>query len=334
MAAGRYTRGMTEPVDPDRAAILARRRRFIALAIGGLSTGCTPDESASEGGTTTVASSATESSTSSGVTTETGIDPDPDPDPSTSGSGFVPPTPRPCLSECDPYMQDCPEGEKCIPYASAGENWDANKCVPVEGDKGVGEPCTYDEVVTATDDCDQDSHCWQLQLEDGVFAGVCTAFCGGTADDPNCAEGLTCLIANEGSITACVAACDPLAQDCGEGLGCAWDSQAFSCMVTSAGLAAGEPCGFANDCAPGSVCIDAEASLACEGAACCVDYCDLTAPDACADPQLECAAMFAEGRAPEGLESVGLCVAPGACDEDELPGCSEHPIADNLEVPS
>ena len=30
--------------DPDRAAILARRRRFIALALGGLSTGCSPGD--------------------------------------------------------------------------------------------------------------------------------------------------------------------------------------------------------------------------------------------------------------------------------------------------
>jgi hypothetical protein len=97
--------------------------------------------------------------------------------------------------ECDPFAQDCPEGEKCVPYASTGETFNANKCVPVTGTAEPGDACTHDGDVVATDDCDAQSVCWN---------GTCAPFCDGTADDPVCSEGSWCLIGYEGSVNLCL----------------------------------------------------------------------------------------------------------------------------------
>ena len=71
------------------------------------------------------------------------------------------------IVECDSFEQDCPEGEKCVPYGSTGGNWDANKCVPVMGDQEPGEPCWWGGVVEATDNCDETSACWDVWDVDG-----------------------------------------------------------------------------------------------------------------------------------------------------------------------
>ncbi len=42
------------------------------------------------------------------------------------------------LSSCDSWSQDCPDGERCVAYASSGATWDANKCVEIKGDKKMG----------------------------------------------------------------------------------------------------------------------------------------------------------------------------------------------------
>jgi Mg-chelatase subunit ChlD len=102
-------------------------------------------------------------------------------------------------SGCDPFMQDCPEGEKCVPYASSGGALDANKCVPVTGEGEPGDPCTYAGVVEATDDCNAVGICWDVQMS----MGTCAGFCEGTSDAPVCPQGFGCLIANEGSVAVC-----------------------------------------------------------------------------------------------------------------------------------
>jgi hypothetical protein len=210
-----------------------------------------------------------------------------------------------------------------VPYASTGETWDANKCVPIQGDKPAGEPCVYGGTLEATDDCNESTYCWGVQDVEGVPTGVCTSFCEGSADDPSCAAGAVCLLANEGSINLCIPQCDPLLQDCGDGFGCAWLGEEFGCLVTVDGQAVGEPCGYANDCVPGTVCLDADASASCVGAACCVDYCAVDSPESCPDPELECVGLFVDGRAPVGLETLGACVVPGVCGGEDL-GCLEH----------
>jgi hypothetical protein len=231
-------------------------------------------------------------------------------DPTTTGV-FVPDDDIGGVSECDPFMQDCPDGEKCVPYGSTGGNWDANKCVPVTGSGAAGDSCTYGGVVEATDDCDANSHCWDVMDVDGMNVGVCTQFCSGTADDPMCPPSTSCLIANDGSINLCIQNCDPLLQDCNAGLACFWANGNFNCIFTTQDIPTGEPCGYINDCVAGNLCADAANLPACNGSACCASYCSISDPT-CPDAATECAPFFEEGMAPPGYEDVGVCLLPGA----------------------
>jgi hypothetical protein len=220
--------------------------------------------------------------------------------------GFVPDDDVGGVSSCDPWAQDCPEDEKCVAYASSGGTWDANKCVPIHGDGQTGDPCTYDGNVESTDDCGADS--WCLSSE-GV--GICTAFCSGSPDDPECAPGSSCSIANDGSINLCLPTCNPLLQDCPvDGDSCFWDGGgSFVCVHATQEIPAGEPCGFINDCVGGTICLVPEALPNCEGDSCCGEFCDLGDPT-CTIMGTECSAFFEEGTAPPGYEDVGVCVVP------------------------
>ncbi|KIG17433.1 hypothetical protein DB30_03352 [Enhygromyxa salina] len=214
-------------------------------------------------------------------------------------------------TQCDPWAQDCPEGEKCVPYGSTGGNWDANKCVVVDGDGQPGDSCTYTGTASASDSCGADSHCWDVMDVDGQAVGVCTPFCDGSPDDPICGPGTSCLVANEGSITLCIETCDPLLQACDEGLGCFWANNDFNCIFTAGDIAESEPCGFVNDCAPGLLCTAGDVLPACAGSNCCTAYCDLASPE-CPVEGTECSPFFEEGLAPPTYEDLGLCILPGA----------------------
>ncbi len=210
---------------------------------------------------------------------------------------------------CDPFAQDCPKGEKCVPYSSAGSTWDANKCVPVLGDRGAGEACHYAGLIVATDDCDATSLCWNVEDVDGELIGTCAPFCTGTADAPMCPVGYQCLINGEGSIALCKSTCDPLIQDCDEGLGCFFDGAGFVCAATTTDIPAGEPCGFINDCAKGNVCVEAATLPSCADPACCTPFCDLNGlgSECEALPGTMCLPLFAQGEALPGYEHVGVC---------------------------
>jgi hypothetical protein len=212
--------------------------------------------------------------------------------------------------DCNPFQQDCAEGDKCVPYASSGGTWDANKCVPVLGSQSAGEPCTSDGIVEATDDCDATSFCWNVEEVDGEMLGTCFDFCQGSADMAECPEGYYCPISSDGAINLCFQTCDPIAQDCQDGFGCYWGGVAFTCIFTvEPGIADGQPCGYVNDCLPGSYCIDASFIPACTGPACCSPFCDLGLGDAqCATvPGTSCTPFWELGEAPRGDEHVGIC---------------------------
>jgi hypothetical protein len=288
--------------------------------------GCAKDDTGADSGAATATASATNgTSASSGDgdgDAETGTTGDTtttttttDGSTSLTTMGFVPDEDFAGVSECDPFAQDCPEGEKCVPYGSTGGNWDANKCVTVMGDGVAGDTCTYGGTTEATDDCDADSHCWDVMDDgNGNLVGVCTPFCTGTADDPVCPPSTSCLIANEGSITLCIATCDPLVQDCGEGLACFWANNGFNCIFTTQDIPLGEPCGYINDCVAGLICLDATVLPSCGGSACCGSFCDTADTDNCDSlvPGTECTAFFEMGMAPPGYENVGVCIVPGA----------------------
>jgi hypothetical protein len=186
--------------------------------------GTSVGESSSTTSDSTTSDSTTSSDTTTSDTTETNqTSTTTETDTGVTTQGFVPVTEFGNEScQCDPFLQDCPEEEKCVAYASprADGIFDCVKCVEILGDGEPGEPCVYGGTLEATDDCGPASYCFNVMDVDGQSIGECMPFCEGTPDDPICPMGTDCLIANHGDINLCVATCDPLMQDCAPGLGC------------------------------------------------------------------------------------------------------------------
>ena len=251
----------------------------------------------STGDTATEGMSSTDTDSSTSDTTSAG------------GSFYAGPNDLPSEpGTCDPIAQDCPEGEKCVPYANGGSVWNADKCVPVLGDKGPGEECVLDGVMEGTDNCGSDSYCWAFEADDNI--GTCMQFCTGTFDEPLCPEGAACIIANDNVIALCLPTCDPLDPVCADGEVCTWTGEAFQCIFAGDELPTNEPCAFLNVCAPGNVCVQAESLPSCADAACCAAFCDLTDP-ICEVPGTECVPWFDPDPPPAGYENLGACLLPG-----------------------
>lgn len=214
---------------------------------------------------------------------------------------------------CDPAAQDCPDGEKCTGYVVEEGSCcvDANKCVPVTGDKQVGDPCTRGP---DNDDCAVGLFCMTVS-SGSTGDGVCLAFCDAGTQD--CSEdGLPdaqCVSFNDGVLPLCQDDCDPLVQDCDGSLGCyGVSTQGFVCSLPGyqAGLGNdGDMCYTIQSCKPGLQCTATEVLDGCGAARCCTPFCDLTEPDSCIAPE-SCVAYFDVGTAPPGYENVGLCVIP------------------------
>jgi hypothetical protein len=282
-----------------------------ATALG--STACARDSGSdgSTAGTTTstTMTTATETEESSGETETSSSAGDGDGDTTnqttnTSGSFYAgPEVDFSSTLECDPFAQDCPDGEKCVPYASSGNGFDANRCVVITGSGEPGDVCNYGGMVDATDDCGEDSYCWAVG-----DVGVCKEFCQGTPDDPMCPDGFECLIDGDGSVNLCTFSCSPLLQDCSPGSACYWALDEFTCVATTEDIALGEPCDAINDCALGLICAPADALPSCAGDSCCASYCDLSMP-MCSQMGTDCTAFF-EVDPPIGYEDVGVCIVP------------------------
>lgn len=218
--------------------------------------------------------------------------------------------------ECDPYLQDCPDGQKCNPWANdGGSSWNALRCVPVDTNPDQpGDTCTVQgSGVSGIDSCDVASMCWYFDAE--TSEGTCVAMCTGSAMDPDCNDPMaSCVISNEGVLNLCLPSCDPLLQDCPENQGCYSVFGPFACAPDASGESfgsPGDPCEFINSCDPGNTCVDSdEFGPACVGASgCCSPFCDVSDPS-CSMPSHECVPFFDEGTAPAGLEDVGSCRLP------------------------
>lgn len=222
---------------------------------------------------------------------------------------------------CDPWAQDCPAGEKCMPYESAPVDmlvWDALGCFPLAASpKEPGDECTVVGTgVSGMDDCAMGSMC--MGVDEETLLGVCIAMCEGTAAAPGCADPrTTCIIANDGVILVCLPQCDPLVQDCAEGEGCYESGTGgFFCFAQDetageAGYAA--PCGTLNYCDAGLMCAAAEMVPGCASDYCCTEFCDASgAPEQCsgAAQGQTCAPYFAADAAPPGFADVGVCGVP------------------------
>ncbi|MGB1016507.1 MAG: ribulose phosphate epimerase, partial [Nannocystaceae bacterium] len=216
-------------------------------------------------------------------------------------------------NECSTYEEDCPDGQKCMPFANdGGSSWNALKCVDISGEGGHGDPCTVEgSGVTGIDDCDQGAMCWDVDPE--TNEGICTAFCDGSAESPTCEPGMTaCVIANEGTLNLCLPSCNPLIQDCEEGQACYPLNGVYTCAPVAVppeeGLE-GAPCEFVNSCQAGLMCVDSSLyPNGCDGAGgCCAGFCDLSDPQ-CTVPQTECIAINEDPM--PGQEDYGVCALP------------------------
>jgi hypothetical protein len=227
------------------------------------------------------------------------------------GGAFIAEPDGGVVGQCDPGLQDCPNpDEKCTAYVSepGGCCVDANKCVPIIGNKQVGDLCTRTE---DNDDCDKGLFCWTKRTGD-TGAGVCWEFCVPEAPDQCLGDGGTCMSLNDGALPLCMTECNPLTQDCTADRGCypAFDTFVCARPAHDEGMGNdGDQCGVVPGCKPGLVCVDTSVLDGCASGACCTPFCDLTDPDPCATPE-ECTPWFNEGEAPPGLEDLGACTIP------------------------
>jgi hypothetical protein len=219
--------------------------------------------------------------------------------------------------ECDVWSQDCPDGEKCMPWANDGGGaWNATRCSPVAPDpREVNESCTAEgSAQSGIDDCVEGAMCWHV--DDLTLEGTCVAQCDGSEAAPQCADELGCLISNEGVLTLCLPSCNPLISECVVDEICVPVDGRFFCVPdNSRGEGQyGDPCEFIDACDPGLFCAGAQGVAGCvDQIGCCADFCDPTIMDA----NLQCSGVaggeqcvaFYPDPSP-GNENIGVCLVP------------------------
>lgn len=221
---------------------------------------------------------------------------------------------------CDPWAEDCPSGEKCMPYSGDGDtSWESLKCVPIDPNPGsTGDVCTVEgNGVSGIDTCDLHHMCWNTDAMTGE--GTCVKFCNGSPDAPTCDVPMTaCTIANMGVLILCLPVCDPVLQDCPGGDLCIqspMDPNAFICVLDASGEEGQlhDPCEYANACDPGFFCNDPALNSECDAGAagCCIAFCDLMDPDCSASAGASCLPWYGDGTPPPAYDHVGYCAIPG-----------------------
>ena len=216
---------------------------------------------------------------------------------------------------CDIWLDDCPEGQKCMPVALDGATfWDGHRCVPVVADPAApGDPCTVlGTGFDGLDTCDRRAMCWYTDPDTKM--GTCLAMCSGSLDAPFCDPGSFCALSSDPVLILCVPNCDPLVPDCPNGDLCInnpQDPTGFVCVLDASGDEGQifDPCEFANACDPGLLCLLPELAAECDPQAlgCCLPFCDLSLPNACPGQGQQCLPWFEQGQAPPGYENVGVC---------------------------
>lgn len=268
-----------------------------------------------DGSTATATGTASDPSTSAGTADETGLVFLAMPDGGTCVFEGVPDGFQLRCSRCDLAAQDCPRGEKCMPWANdGGDNWNATRCSPVPDDAAdVGEPCVAEgSPVSGIDDCALGLSCFGVDPR--TLQGTCTALCSG--DDPEaCGDDAVCVDWSYGffSPNVCLPRCDPTdPAACPRGEHCRSIGADPLCVPTVT-LPEGIDCGVEDQhCAPEEACVSDEVVTRCEHAECCTPWCDLTA----AAPDLPCSAAPGEvcqpffDAPPPGYEHVGVCGLP------------------------
>ncbi|HET6584158.1 MAG TPA: hypothetical protein VFG69_11935 [Nannocystaceae bacterium] len=212
--------------------------------------------------------------------------------------------------ECDPWAQDCPVGEKCMPWGNdGGAWWNATRCSPVVPNPAqIGDACLVEGSGTSgIDDCDLGLMC--LWVDPATNTGTCVAMCQGSPDDPQCGDPATvCVVAVEDVLVDCLPTCDPLLQDCPANATCVPYEDAFVCGDASESpVPAGQPCATPWDCDAGSLCVIADLVPDCVEDACCTPFCDLESMTHDCAPEQICSPFESP---PAGLDNVGRCALP------------------------
>ncbi len=214
--------------------------------------------------------------------------------------------------DCDPFMQNCPEGQKCVPYSvEGGASYDAVRCVEVTGERRPGEPCTASGTgLTGFDDCIKGAICFDLDQDNH---GYCISQCTGSYEVPVCPDNVKCVSAAEQALNLCFPPCDPLQQDCPRDELCVPIATRFICALDGSAEdgQVNDPCGSPNACDKGLFCHDSvSASAACDpvSSGCCQPFCKF--PDAtCPNPDQKCMQWFNPALFPPNdpqLE-IGVC---------------------------
>ncbi len=216
-------------------------------------------------------------------------------------------------NECDNFAQDCPDGQKCIPYSPSGrDNVTDLKCVDVTGVDEPGDPCTSFEVYN--DSCAEGAMCWGLDAQGN---GHCVALCGGSPDAPVCEDTAFCTVNHNSLINLCLPGCNPLLQDCliDPSDGCYALEEEFVCGPDASGRVGqvNDPCEYINECAKGLQCADAAfVGMGCGAATrCCTLFCGF--PDGvCPNPDQACVQWLDPMGLPpnDPLLDVGACGVP------------------------
>ncbi|MDC0667799.1 hypothetical protein [Nannocystis radixulma] len=246
------------------------------------------------------------------------IDDGSDDPPSTEGftDGTPPPQPVPDVGpgpafECDPWQQDCPEGQKCNLYSLDGDKeLDGAKCVPlVDPAQQQGELCfAEDGYGSGLDDCDAGLVCWDVAPSG---AGHCVKMCDSGAGTATCPEGQLCTQGFGDFNSMCLSPCNPLEQYCIEGELCASGSAGYVCAPDASGVEGQiyDTCKAANACDRGLMCAPPEAAPGCTAGpteGCCLPFCEVggVCPDG-----LECIGLHDPEQQP-GLDAIGMCATP------------------------
>lgn len=315
---------------PPRRPLRSTHSALLALVLAGCTTDPTPG-----GGTSDGSGEAPTSSTSNGTTPQptTSVPGDtgttsPNPTTSPTDDSTTDPTGTVFVvadmgggGTCDVFAQDCPDGEKCMPWADdGGGSWNSTTCSPVVRNPNQrGDECAVEgSGVSGIDDCDVGLMCYNVQAETNT--GTCFELCGGSPAAPTCDEGL-CAVYNDGNLPLCLQDCDPLLQDCGAGQLCLASPSVngFVCILDALPASMGDygaPCTYVNDCDPGYFCGVPEIVAGClNPSGCCAEFCDVSLPDPSSQctgqPQgEECQPWYGMEPPPPGYEDVGFCGVP------------------------
>jgi len=235
-----------------------------------------------------------------------------------SDSGTSPPPPMVDFAQgdCDPWVQDCPPGEKCNWYASDGIGaWDKTKCFAVmESTVPLWSECSVvGNSNSGLDNCERGAMCWDVDLVNEI--GHCVSLCMGAPGEVECPPKTFCRIYSNG-VALCLESCDPIVQNCtipGD-ICIAGDVMVFTCG-NDPSSAAGEvhdPCESQYDCSPGFLCLPPSSAVECnpENSGCCEPFCDKILPNSCPGQGQSCVSYFPDPVPPE-YAHVGYCSLPG-----------------------